>query len=131
VNKLNIRGALEHVRGKMAEKKKISSAADLPVDKMLNIIYADTKFHSQLLQGLQANHLQEEDVKRCFGALYHEASKDLHGTSGELIIHQKDWAINERFSLAAIFTFYKIPFMIMSTEGLIDKVFDLSMFKKL
>jgi hypothetical protein len=128
VNKLNIRGALEHIRAKIAAKNKIPLSADPPDDKVLGSLYADADFHSRLIKGLQVNHLKEEDVRKCFGGLYHEASKRQHGKSGTLTIYEDDWAINERFSLAAIFTYHKIPYVILDGQGSIIKEFDVSMF---
>jgi len=64
--------------------------------------------------------LQEKDVRRCFGALYHNASKDQHGTNittGSVTIREDTWVANEQFCLAAIFTEFKVPWLIVDKQG--------------
>ncbi|CAG8763840.1 240_t:CDS:1, partial [Dentiscutata heterogama] len=75
----------------------------------------DQRFMNFLQQTCNENNVQYEDVKRCLGGLYHQASKSFHG-HGSVMLNVQSWSPNEVLSIGVIFEYYKIPWSYFNKE---------------
>ena len=89
-----------------------------PSDKSLNQLLTDNLvFKKSISNACAINQLRQDDVEKCLGGLYHEASKKVHGHDGQVAIDHRDWATNEVLALAVLFKHFKINFVFFNMEG--------------
>ena len=116
--KLHIRGALEYVRTQADKKTKSDMNVSEPSDKVLRkLMNSDADFKKAMLTACEVNQLRPDDVEKCLGALYHEASKNFHGHDRNVAIDHRDWADNEVLALAVLFTYFKVKFVYLDVDG--------------
>ena len=89
------------------------------MDKTLKFLSQDENFTKFLRKACDDNCLRYEDVQKCVGGLYHNASKSFHGHEGTIIIDSRTWSANEVFLLGVIFRHYKVSFDYCNTDGML------------
>ncbi|CAG8662148.1 7545_t:CDS:2, partial [Scutellospora calospora] len=109
----NVRAALEYIRSWISRKKGHDPLIYEPVDKVLEKLNNDQRFKEYLINTCEMNNVNVEAVNKCIGGLYHKSSKELHGHD-KIVIHEKDWVINEIIALGLIFKYFAVPFDYMN-----------------
>lgn len=68
---------------------------------------------------LAQRHLQrEQDVRTCFGNLYHALSKGMHGVGDVTVVRAADFpAPSERLALCALLELYDVAYTYVDADG--------------
>jgi len=108
--KLNLRGAVEYCRVVIGRKEG-QIRFDEPIDQTLKRLENCPDFMKMLKKTCDKGMGQVQDVLKCLGGLYHNLSKDYHGTtSSEIAIYESQWSSNEVLAFILLFRYCNVPF---------------------
>src|SRR3954452_13699892 len=88
-----------------------------PNDTSLKKLSEDNDFIKNIKRACEINRIRYEDVQRCMGGLYHNASKSFHGHIDDVVIDSRSWSSNEVLLLGVLFEHYKIPYVYFDIHG--------------
>jgi hypothetical protein len=114
--KVNIRGALEFCFQEILKNTKTLNNKE-PINVALQSLQNKTEFNKIFNEKCENKKLRKEDVSKCLGGLYHNASKEFHGKEETIIIYENSWVENERVALASIFTYCGVPYFFADKNG--------------
>jgi hypothetical protein len=114
--KVNIRGALEFCFQEILKNTKTLNIKE-PINVALQSLQNKTEFNKIFNEKCENKKLRKEDVSKCLGGLYHNASKEFHGKEETIIIYENSWVENERVALASIFTYCGVPYFFADKNG--------------
>ncbi|RUS19458.1 hypothetical protein BC937DRAFT_87433 [Endogone sp. FLAS-F59071] len=109
----NVKGAIEYIKWNLTPSvpmEKIKFQIKEPIDRDLKALSEDKKFKNIVKEACIKNDQQLDDVKRCIGGLYHQASCDAHEHEAGVVIDKATWNMNEVLALGVLFKYYTIPF---------------------
>ena len=115
LGKRNLRGAVEYIA---ASHLTTAANQNAGVQPKLDSLERQKPFLDMLDSIGKAQNLRRQDMISCLKKLYHVLSKDMHGSSQELVISSADgFAPGEVAVLVALFELFSIPYEVRDQHG--------------